>query len=49
MLSGIYELDVTGTVIMDMLEKAFNTNCWMENNIRFELNKTQVMYSTFQG
>ena len=31
-LSGIYELAVTAIVIMNMLDRVFNTYCWMEYN-----------------
>ena len=40
MQNGIYEVAVTGIVIMNMQEKALNTYCWMENNTRISAKYT---------
>ena len=49
MLSGIYELDVTAIVIMNMQHRVFRIYSEWKILLEFEMNTCQIVYSNILG
>ena len=47
MQSDIYELTVTAIVIMNIMDRVFNTYYWMEKILEYELSTWQVIDCKF--